>query len=239
MTLLQQPCAGSNGTNVSTSNATSGDQWNAVTPTGTGTTITYDNTQTIHGNATAIKLHFPTVAAGAFTGWKASIPSPASNAYARFYIYKTADPSVAGTRISHMMSGLGVSAAAIQITTGGKLRIINSAGTNVVTSTNSIPSNAWARVEWEITGISGSTGTITARFYSGANLDGSTADETITSGAGAAVTGQVNEVRYGNSSTTTQTVAWDLRISDCAWSDTSQPGPIVTASSSAAFLMFM
>lgn len=233
-TTLRQPCAGPNGSAVTNANATGGNQWNTAASTGAGTTNTYDNAATLHGNATAIKLHYPTVSATAYEAWKASIPTPTANAYARFYIYRTADPSVAGTRISHMLSGLGVAAAAVQVTTGGKLRIIDSAGTNVGTTSASLATSAWSRVEWEITGISGSTGTITARFYKGVNLDGLVADETVSS-AGAAVTGNVNEFRMGCSTAITQSTAWDAWFSDAAWSDTAQPSRILSTSE---FLMF-
>jgi hypothetical protein len=225
--LLTQPCAGPNGSSVTSSNATWGNQWDTnPTVTGAGSTMTYDNAHTIHGNPTAILLHFATVATVNTAIWKASITSAAVNGYMSFYIWRSADPSVAGTRIAHQVNA-SASGPALQITTGGKLRIINSAGTNVGTSAASLATNAWSRIDWSVTGISGSTGTITAAFFTGANLEGNTPDETpLSSGAGAAVGGLIADARIGCAVSVTQTVAWDLRVSDVRWSDTAMPTPV-------------
>jgi hypothetical protein len=242
MTLLVQSGVGSNTSNVTTSNATSGDQWNAVSSSGAGSSIKYDNTHVVHSHATAIQYHYPSgVSALAYTAWKASIPSATATAYARLYGYMTANPTVAGQRVTHMMTGAGAAAFAVQITTGGKVRIVNSAGTNIATSTASLPLNAQWRLEVDVTGISGSTGHPVARFYSGSNLETGTPDETVDGGAGAAVGGLINEVRYGCSTAITQSGAnWDVWLADMAFSDTAQPGVYVPpASSSGAFLMFM
>jgi hypothetical protein len=135
----------------------------------------------------------------------------------------------------------GAAAFAVQITTGGKVRIVNSAGTNIATSTASLPLNAQWRLEVDVTGISGSTGHPVARFYSGSNLETGTPDETVDGGArrGGRRSHQRGSLRLLDGYTQSG-ANWDVWLADMAFSDTAQPGVYVPpASSSGAFLMFM
>lgn len=223
--ILRQPCNGTNAATVTTTNFKNGDFFDTVQTTGTGTTITFDNTQTIHSWGAAVKFHFAAAASTNYMAWKAKFSGQTTaNAYARFYIYLTAYPTV-NTRLGNFLSGSGVSCGTAMVTTTGTLRTTNSAGGTVATTTGTIPLNQWVRIEFEITGISGTNGTIAARMYSGSNLETTTADTNGSlSTSSSSLTGVVNEFRVATSASVTQTTAWDLIVSDVAFSDTAQPG---------------
>jgi hypothetical protein len=196
MVLLAQPGNGTQGATVTNANASGGNQFDTVTKSGTGTTQTYDNAHIIHSNTTSLKNHIAAVSSTAFYQWKASITAT-NNAYGRIYIYVTANPSV-NARIMQFNSGSNVAAAGLVLTTTGTIRTVNALGSTIATSTATVALNAWNRIELEVTGVSGSTGTVAARLYSGANLETATPDTGGTlSNAAQNVTGQVNDFRVG------------------------------------------
>jgi hypothetical protein len=224
--VLVQPGRGTQGATVTNANADAGNQWNTVTATGTGFTQTYDNAHTIHGNSTALKNHAAaTTVQSGFYQWKASITATA-NAYARMYLWLSANPSV-NARIFQFASGSAVIASSLLLLTTGALRTLNSSGSTIATTTGLVTLNAWNRIEFETTGISGSTGTVAARLYSGANLEGLTADTNGTlSTAAQAVTGTVNDVKYGIAQSATFPSTWDIWMNDLTFSDAAMPAPV-------------
>lgn len=230
MASLSNTCEGTNAATVSTTNSAGPNQLDATSLSGAGTTCTWDNAHA-HSGSTALKNHLPTVAASVYQAWKASIsPSPVANAYVRFYLYLTAYPTVT-TRIV-MFTVVPNLRSALQITTTGTIRTLTSAGATIATTTAAVPLNAWCRIEYEVTGISGTTGAVAARMFSGANLETTTADTGGSlSNTGQTVGGTIDEVRFGHSSSVTMTTAWDTWYDDIAWSDTATPGPSVTAAS--------
>lgn len=235
MTTLIQTCEGANAATVTNANCTNPTQWDTVTKSGTGTTVTFDNAHVIHGRPTSIKSHYATVSSVAFYAWKATYGTTTANAYVRLYVYQTAVPSVS-IRLCSLLSGAGVSAGSLNHAATGALRTNNSSGGTIASTTATIPLNQWVRVEWEITGIVGATGTSTARFYSGANLETNIPDANATlSNAGVACTGEVNEFRVNSSAAVVETSALDFWFQDIAFSDVGQPGPLNLP----GFAMFM
>lgn len=208
------------------------DAFDTSTVSGAGTTATFDNAHA-HGGSTAIKLHLAAISSTAYVAWTTAItPTPVSNAYARFYLYLTAYPSPS-PRIAAFLSGSTVRCT-LFMSTSGAIVTKDSAGATIATSTAVVPLNAWCRVEFEVTGISGSTGTVAARIYSGSNLETLTADTNGSlSNAGQAVGGTVNAFRLGVSTASAQAVAWDAWLDNIAFGQTAQLGPLVLAKSSA------
>jgi hypothetical protein len=224
---LSQSGVGANGVAVTSSNCTNPNQFNTVAKTATAASITFDNAHTIHGNATAIKHHWSTTANTSICQWKAAITTATANSYASFYCFITALPSLT-IRLASTATGAGSASTALLILNTGTIRIADALGSPIATTTAVAPLNAWFRVEYEVTGISGTTGTVTTRLYSGSGGDSVTADSggTVT-GSGAAVAGLMNDIRFGQSASTTLTSAWDIWYQDMAWSDTAQPGPVI------------
>ena len=224
MTALSNTCEGTSGTAVTNANSAGPNQFNSATPTGAGTTLTWDNAHA-HAGSTAMKTHMATVASTSTIDWTAAIsPTPVANAYMRFYVYITANPSV------NAVLGKWIGSAAAQgtarLTTTGTIQLINQPGSIIGTTTATVPLNNWFRVELETTSNSGTTATMALRLFSGANLETSTPD----TGGSLSVTGTTTSAlvatcRFGVSSSVTQTVAWDLWQDDCAFSDTATPGP--------------
>ncbi len=201
------------------------DAFATSTVTGTGTAATFDNAH-VHSGSTSIKHHLATVASTCTEVWTTGIsPSPTANAFCRFYLYVTAVPS-APNRLIGLYTGASVTCS-LQYTTAGALRILNSAGATVGTMAATVPLNQWVRVEFEATGIVGTTGNMAARMFSGANLETSTPD---TNGSLAftaqTVVGTVDGVRWGQSGSVTHTTAFDLWHDDYAFSTAATPGPL-------------
>lgn len=176
-------------------------------------------------------MHLPAAAASAYLSWLGAIsPTPVANPGFTVYIYMTAYPS-AGVRLGSFQKAATLCAGA-KVTATGKLQIHDSANLVLATSTGTIPLNALTRVDFEILGISGTTGTVNARMYSGANLETLTADTNgSVSSAGASITGTVDELRPCASAGITLTSAWDCWFDSFAWSDAGAPGPAAVAAS--------
>lgn len=222
MTTRNNTCEGTNTTAVSTSNTGGADQFTGVTTTGGGgSTVTFSNTH-IHSGSTAIRLAFlGGVAAQATVAW-ASITAT-SVAYVRFYMYATAQPNVNTRLISWV--GSGANRIGVQWRSTGKLHILNSSGSSVATGTVNVPLNQLVRVEFDVTALSGTTGNGVIRFYSGANLEGSTPDETISATGLTTGGATVDDLRIGTSGTNvTMSPAWDLWIDRIDFDTASQPG---------------
>jgi len=236
---LSNTCEGTQGTTVSNSNSTGPNQFTVVGLSGAGATCIYDNAQ-VHSGLTAIKN---TLISGVsctsnqnYSGAGIS-PTPVANAFMRFYIYITAYPTLA-TRIAGMI-GSAATQAALQINVAGTIRILNNVGTQLAISTAAIPLNQWCRVEWDVTNITTSTADQAARIYSGGNLETNTPDSGGSiSATGGATTALVSDVRFGHSSAVTMTANWSTWYDDVAFSDTAQPGPLVSVVGMVSSLVF-
>lgn len=220
---LDNTCEGTDSTAVTNAN-TAPDNWSTVTKTGTGTTLNFSTTHAHGTSSSSMLLHLATVASTCYTAWSGQ-PTTV-DAFVRFYMYMTAAPSAQTTLVAFLGSG-SVRGSLIFSSANGldHLTIVNAAGTEIATTTEVIPLNQWVRIEMSITSISAGTGTMLGSVHSGANLESDTID---TGGdlmsIGANVGGNIDEVRIGASTSTTQVSAWDLWIDEVAYSDQENPG---------------
>lgn len=231
MTSLVQSCVGPNATAVTSANASGGNQFTNVNQGGTGVVHNWDNTHTIHGNATALLRTLPAVSATAYEEWTNTVVPATNNGYYRHYIYITAAPTV-NTRLFTFGNTTGTVCSNCVIGSNGTLRMADTSGTLIGTATTAtVPLNQWVRVEADITGISGASSTTACRMYSGANLETTTPDTNGTGGGSSTnTTGQVGNIRNGMFAATVETAAWSIWVSDIAYSDVAQPGPLAGAS---------
>lgn len=225
MVALSNTCEGTNAATVTNANTGGPNQYNTISVTGTGTTCAFDNAH-VHGGSTAIKNHLAAVASTVYHDWSsASVGSAVTDAYCRMYLYLTAYPTVT-TRLVMFQGGVTMRSN-LQITTTGTIRTINTAGGVSATTTAVVPLNAWCRIEFDTTGIT-TTATLSARMFSGANLEKTTPDTNGSiSTAGVAIGGTIDDVRWGQSAAVTMTTAWDAWYDDVAFSSVATPGSSV------------
>ena len=169
---------------------TSGNYFDTVT-IGGGAADAFDNTHAAHGS---LSCKIATVASAAvYNTWSASLTNTGvSQVWVRMYLYFTANPANAH-RVFAATAGSGV-AAALQVMTTGALRWTDASGSAIVTTTTTIPLNAWFRVEGFVTG-SATTGQVSLSLYT--TPDSLVPAETFTSAATQNTAGLVTDVRYG------------------------------------------
>lgn len=224
MTRLDNSCEGTNAADIGTATIGGPNPFTTAAVSGTGATKIFDNTVK-HSGSTAIKLTLPAnVSAQSYMGWTGQASS--ANVYGRGYFYMTAAPTVTLGIMRFYNAGTYV--AYLRLNLARTLTILDSAAVAMgSTSTGTIALSTLTRIEFDLTGMSGTTGTATVRVYSGANLDGATPDFTIGPASGTTGAATANELRFGTVSNSTQTAAWSTWWDDCAYSDTAQPGPVV------------
>jgi hypothetical protein len=177
------------GTNVATTNtAIAGDPFDVVS-IGTGTTLQFDSTHAVLG-ATSCKVATGSTATTALAEWTTTVGTQTTVFY-RQYLYFTAFPS-ANLRPMALRSG-GSLAAAIGITTSGKIQLINAANAVLGATANSIPLNQWFRIEGFVTG-SATVGVISLTLYNDPNGYVATETQTFT---GANTTGALTQYWFG------------------------------------------
>ncbi len=224
---------GSNGTGISQANSggMSGTAFDVVTTTGTGTTITYDNTHPVHGTLGG-KTHFPAVAATAYPSWTTAVGAQ-GKIWFRRYLYHTAYPAV-NTRIWQSDISGSTLCAAVYLMTDGSLLFANSAGATVFQSAAALaPNSAPYRVEGYVTG-SATVGQVELKLWK-TSADGAlgTEDYTNTSAANVNTGGTQNCYRFGSFASVTQGSAWDLWHDDDGVSPSGYLGPSGVAATSA------
>jgi large repetitive protein len=126
-------------------------------------TIGYSAAHVAHGSVSAVLS--PTTST-CFLEWsKTAIKTSSTNAYGRADIYLTGNPTAA-TILAKLQDVSFNQDAKISLTTAGKIRLADAAGTTQATFTNSIPLNQWVRLEWHLV-TSTTAGSIELRMYSG------------------------------------------------------------------------
>lgn len=183
---------GTNGTTVTTGNSggTSGSAFDVVV-TGTGTTLTFDNTHTAHGSL-ALELATGVSAQSPYVSWTTTLGT-VNTLWFREYLYITANPA-SPFRIATFLGGASSLCGYVQVLASGKLQFVNAAGAGIFTTTNTVPLNAWFRVEGFITGSS-SVGQVELKLYN--SMDSLTATETQTSAATQNTNTLINTARFG------------------------------------------
>ena len=220
MTTKRAIGAGPNGAAVTTSNATSGDQWDFISAlTGTAS-ITYSNAHPTHGNTTGYKFSYGPGFATLYCGWKSSLVA-SNKAYAWTYFYLTAYPPN-DLKLMSILS-VGALAASLTITSDGKL---HAAGANADfgISVSPLPLNQWIRVDFQITNVTQIWADLLGHLYLSA--ESTTPTETysgthfVVSGTDPAV---FDEVRYGIYALANMASLTEVWVGDSAYSDTGMP----------------
>jgi len=228
MSSLSNNCEGTNGSALPATAISGPNPFDTSSVTGAGATKTFTNAQA-HRGATSIDLHLPAaVSASAQFNWSVLPVTPTTDAYVRFYLYLTAYPVFSAGTVAGLVRFLAGASlrAGLVLQPTGELRTINSAGGQISVTTAQVPLNQWVRVECELTGITGTTGTVAARMFSGANLEGSTPDSGgSVSASNGPIGGTVDTLRFGPQSAVTLTTAWDSLWDDVAYSDVGAIGP--------------
>lgn len=213
MVALAQPCEGPDTATVTISNCDRGDQLDQVTIGGSGT-ITFDST---HARAkTAIKV-VGDAAANNFFGWVASLGTQGT-IYGRLYCYFTGNPA-ANTSLVRPRNGTN-QVARILVDTTGNIELRNAANGALGTSTNTISTGQFVRIEFKVIALAVG-GTVEVKLYN--SPDSTTATETLTA-TGAALLNDVTDCLFGVVAGPTGSVWFD----DLNVNTTGYPGPVAS-----------
>jgi len=213
---------GSNGTTITTGNSggASGDAFNLVN-IGAGAAVIYDNTHTAHGGL-AMKCSSGTSGSLAYVEWD---PSASSNFYGRFYIYIAANGAVGDWYYDGGSSG--ADKAIITTDASNHICLQDSTGLPVqATSTSTMALSTWHRIEFHII-CSTTVGQMEAKLFLGANSDGLTPDETLTTAANLNTGASINNHLFGNIATGGH-VSTNVWMDDILTGAAAYPGPAVT-----------
>jgi len=133
----------------------------------------------------------------------------------RFYTYILANPAAANTFFQLINGSTGL--LTLRLTSTGKVQLIlgASAGTVLATSTNSIPLNAWFRIEVKIICGTSSNGTLEVKIYNASD----TLLETLTSTGKTTAAATVTGAGYGF-----RTAAQQIDFDDIAEDDSAYCG---------------
>ena len=224
-TLTNSSEGGTNATAITAANSggASGNAWDVVTKSGTGTTVTFDNSHPAHGTL-GIKCLFAAVSSTACPGWTTSMGAQ-SQVWFRRYLYVTAYPTV-NTRIWQADIGGTTLCASVYMMTNGTLLFGDTTSGTIFQTTTSVPLNQIVRVEGFLVG-STTVGQVELKLF--LTADSTTADETHTSAATQNTGGVPNAFRYGMFSAVVQTTAWSLWSDDDGLSNTGYIGPPVVS----------
>lgn len=203
---------GSNGTTISTANSggVSGNPFDAFASTPTfSTTVAHSGTLCMSATTGAQKQ----------VEWNTtSLGTGNATLFGRCYFQTTGN---AGVRI---VQGDGATTSDIfritLVTTTSLIAVNINGGTNV-SSTTALANNTWMRIDFQFA-LSGTTATITARLFFGANIEGTVPTETLTQ-SGASTDAAINIIRFGSGSSVTPTLFFD----DVAVTDQGYPGPLL------------
>lgn len=179
MTRVSEGFEGSTqGTTISTSNTV------FTTVTLSGSTAIFDTASKLLGSFGAKLVH------SSSTGFMQYLwGSNQTNQYVRMYVKMSVVAASGQDIIGNVLSG-ATNRAQLTWTSAGKFNLrspatLQASGANVYT-------NTWVRLEWDLVGT-----VQTLRIFSGANLYGSTPDETIGGGAGSITVSGFDRIRIG------------------------------------------
>ena len=198
---------GTSGTTITTANSggTSGTAWDAVQQP-TGGSITFDNTHTAHGGMAALLTGGST---GPGLNWKPQTIGLLADGYGRAYFYITALPAAQARLVRFFLAGTG--GPSIELNTTGTVEIDDAAHVQQAVTTNTVPLNAWWRIEWH----HNASAQLVVRLYLG---DSTTITEQITAAANTATS--VDEVH-----TLLQVGAGNMWMDDVNAGVSTWPGP--------------
>jgi hypothetical protein len=173
------------------SGGTSGNFFDTVT-IGGGATDAFDNTHAAHGSLSC-KIATGSSAA-VYNTWSVSLTNTGvQQAWFRLYLYFTANPANQHRVLAATASGSV--AAALSVTTAGKLLWTDAGGSAIYTSATAIPLNSWFRIEGFVTGSGEGAGQVSLSLYT--TPDSVAPVEAYTSPATQNTAGLITDVRYG------------------------------------------
>lgn len=184
---------GANGTGITAGNSggASGTAFDSVS-LGAGATAVYDNAQA-HNGALAAKLATGGSAADCSLNWSGAIGTQTQVFY-RAHLWMSANPASNHRLLDAYDSVSGQLCFAVYLTTTGKLMSVNTAGSTIQTTTNSVNLSAFSRIEVMVIG-SATVGQVEIKLYNSA--DSSTPTETLTSAANQNTRGSMDNYRFG------------------------------------------
>lgn len=202
-------CEGTSGTAVTNANSAGPTQFSSTGLSGAGNTLTYDNAQVLRGS-TSVKCLVGGTAGASYVVWTFTAEA---TIYSRKYTYFSSLPS-SNTRLAAYIDGSGsLLRGGIYINTSGKILTVNSASSTIHTSTTTIPTGQWVRLEFDCTGDP-SAGVLTCRIYT--TPDSVTPTETLND-TSQNTGGTIGQIWIGSSdSSTTSSTHWqdDIGVTD-------------------------
>lgn len=176
-TLLNSFEGGASGTTISAGNSggASGNAFDFVTA-GSGGTCAYSNAHAAHGGLSASLA--TTTANSTALGWTTSIGTP-TQFWFRCYMYFASLPAGI-TRFFTAANSGSTGLARFSVNTSGKILVQNATGATITTSTMTIPTASWFRIEGMVI-LSATVGQTIVKFFT--PLDDPTPAETDASAA--------------------------------------------------------
>lgn len=183
-----------------------------------GTAATYSNAWA----PTGLTLSARAVTTTATSIYRGTLTTALASPFYRKYEKLTNLPSADTAIVQGATSG-GVYACEVQMRTTGIIRIRNASSTAVATSAHTFAAGDAFRLEWNPQ----PGGTQTLRLFWGANIDGTTPDETLSGTTGGS--GTIGRFLDGTCNSATFTHAWaGVAVDDTTWVGPAAPGtPIV------------
>jgi hypothetical protein len=208
---------------VGNSGGVSGNAWDSVSVIGAGSNLTSDSAQTAHGGLAYKYVYATAGGANLDAQWSTSMGTQ-SQVWFRLYLKFTANPTGANLGVWSCAPAAGT-CGRLFVNTTGKLQFNDSAGSAVLTSTNTIPLNQWFRVEGFLTG-SATVGQEEFKLFSG--MDDVIPLETQTSAATVNTSSaSITKYDFGMPGTAvTQTITYWM--DDVGVSNTAYLGPVGT-----------
>jgi Domain of unknown function (DUF4082) len=144
-----------------------------------GAGVIADGTTFLHGSRSGkINLGGPSNSGG--VGWmQQSLVTGPTTAYLRFYFRVETFPGSTARWIVFADTGAANALAAVLLRTDGKLELADTAFGVQATSTTTLTTGQWYRIEVKLVSAGGTGGSLEVKLFIGGNVEGSTPDETI------------------------------------------------------------
>jgi len=208
--------AGSGGNTVA-----GGDYFDTVNGSGAGDTIEFD-TARYHSSPSSALL-VSTTTGNEYVEWTTQLSDTTDTVYVRAYIYVATGVASSADKFIRLFDSNGTEVAFMGFDVNPRLRIGDSV-TFAEASSGTFTTGAWYRLEMAVP--IGNSVTINARLFTGANLDGTSADHAWaqTTADTSVLAGNIASIRFGNS-----IAGPTISLDDVAFSTSDWLGPYVTA----------
>ena len=172
---------GTHAADITTGNSggASGDAFHVFQRSG-GATIKFDNSRSAHGGL-AMKISDDAVPGTSFVEWD-HVGSPITNFYGRLYFNVDVAPTDGDFIVDFGLGGVDEALIGFGGAGGNHIILADSSLATKATSTSTISLDTWHRIEFHVI-TSTTIGQIEVKLFLGANFDGLTPDETLTTPA--------------------------------------------------------